>query len=208
MLASDLNNPEFIGATDPDSLIHVEFYMHKPKLKFQSDQKSYAEGRKVEIFGKEAPYVRIMTPGDNTSVLQVPVRESHKRRFPKQWLVFQMEQGLIEEQEIPGWKLEDWPYLQDNPELLRDLKHMRFQTVEQLSGMSDAQCQKLGMVGQGLKQRALKDVREKLMGDARAEAEEKDRKINALESENTALKDQMNTVLERLEKLEKKKKSG
>ncbi len=52
MLATDLNNPDFQGAVNPDSQLYVEFYMHKAIDKWRSDEQSVEQGRRVTIYRK------------------------------------------------------------------------------------------------------------------------------------------------------------
>ena len=56
-----------------DSKLFVEFY----------EQERMPDRGKV--------YVRIMVPGDTTNIIDQPVRDDHKERFPRQWLHFQMQ---------------------------------------------------------------------------------------------------------------------
>ncbi len=65
MLASDVNNPAFVGATDPDAALVVMFY-DRP---VQDNFKSSKEGR--AIFS-DVVYIKINTPG---------MRERSERRF-------------------------------------------------------------------------------------------------------------------------------
>ncbi len=90
MLASDLNNPQFANPINPDEVLHVEFYWHEPIMQRQS-----IEQQKV-IKGKKMPYVRIMRPGDQTSIIETAVRDDIKARFPQKWLAWQMKEGMIE----------------------------------------------------------------------------------------------------------------
>jgi hypothetical protein len=101
--ATDVANRNFEGASNPDSMLHVEFYMHEPldqiksrdagknvyQTKYVPDgpvvfdnrgfpiQKMKDTGERIRL-----PFVRIVRPGDNTSVLEVVVRDEHKRRWP------------------------------------------------------------------------------------------------------------------------------
>lgn len=196
-LASDLNNPEFVGAINPDSLLHVEFYLFEPLDKWASDEASYQQGRPVRIMmpGGKRPYVRIMKPGDNTSIIETPVREDHKRRFPQQWLYFQMQEGLIDGgANIPGWKLEDWPELQHKEEQLHDLKARRFYTVEQIAGASDAQVQGMGFGGPGLRESARAALRSKVSSDINDKLAEKDAAIAKMQQQMAELAEKMNTM--------------
>ena len=77
MLASDLANPEFVGARNPDDMLYVEFYWHEPVDKNKSEE----QGKTIRE--DKQPFVRIMRPGDNTSILETPVRDSHKQRWPQ-----------------------------------------------------------------------------------------------------------------------------
>lgn len=192
MLASDLNNPDFVGAMNPDDALYVKFEMYIP----EDPNKSAALGRKVfatrytvDEKGKatdtgeplKIAYVTIMKPGDQTSIVHVPVREDHKRRWPRQWLSFQVEEGLIDDgSQIPGWKLEEWSEINHDQESLRNLKHMRFYTVEQIAGASDAQVQRMGLGGMGIREAAKQALRAKVGLDVRAEIAAKDKQIQEM----------------------------
>lgn len=194
MLASDLNNPEFINPQNPDSMLFAEFYLDNPVDKWKSDEKSYAEGRACKILKHKepVPYVKIMKPGDSTSIIVQQVRDDHKRRFPKQWLAFAIDNGLIEQQ-IQGWKIEDWEHL--NAEQVRDLKHMRFYTVEQIASASDSMVEGMGMMGPGLRIEAQKALRSHLSEAARAEADAKDKQIAELQDNQRKLEEKVNQLL-------------
>src|SRR6185503_2393279 len=167
MLASDLNNPNFVGPVNPDSLLSVEFYWHEP----EDVHKSEEQGRVVRL--PKMAYVRIAAAGDHTSVMETPVMETHKRRWPDKWLYFQMQNNMVEgAAEIPGWKIEEWTHLQ--PEQVRELKFMRFSVVEQVANASDAQCQKMGIGGFGLREQARLALRERMGASVKKEIDAKD----------------------------------
>ena len=173
MLASDVANPEYVGSRNPDDALFVEFYMHEGLDK----NKTTLAGKKVRM--EPAPYVRIQVPGDKTSVIETPVREDHKRRWPQKWLYFQMQEGLVTgDQDLPGWKLEEWDHL--DSEQVRELKYNRFSIVEQIAGASDSQIQKLGMGGVALREAAKRALRDKMGAEVRDEIEKKDREIAQL----------------------------
>ena len=69
MLASDLNNPEFSGATNPDAALAVEFRLDKVLNEFRSNQ----EGRPMYDW---VDFVRICVPGNNLSVIDRPAQVS------------------------------------------------------------------------------------------------------------------------------------
>ena len=170
MLASDLNNPEFSNPLDPEAMLHVEFYWYAPVDKWKSE----TEGK--EIRGDRIPFVRIMRPGDNTSIHETPVRDDHKRRFPQKWLAWQIKEGMVEGgAEVPGWKLEDWTTIND--EQRHELKYLRFFTVEQIAGASDAQVQRLGIGGVGLREQARVALKERHREAYKAELEAKDKEL-------------------------------
>jgi hypothetical protein len=222
MLASDVNNPEFVGAvTNPDALLFVEFYWHTPIDKWGSEEASAKAGRRVVVNMKKIdydehgvakktkedlkiPYVRIMKPGDQTSIVEVAVREDHKQRWPQQWLYWQMAEGLVDEgKNIPGWPIEQWPHMDTMPDELRNLKFMRFYTVEQIAGASDAQIQRIGLGGMGLREQARVDLRNKMAKDLNAGIKERDAIIEEQGKALKALQDQMAQVLEQVTKPKK-----
>jgi hypothetical protein len=183
MLATDLNNTEFAGAQNPDSQLYVEFYWHEPIDKWQSEVETARLGKRIIVKGPKQAYVRIMRPGDQTSIVETAVREDHKQRWPDKWMYWQMAEGLVEEGEgIPGWQIAEWPYLQDKPELMRELKFLRFHTVDQMAGASDAQVQKLGIGGPGLREQARVDLRERIGKQVNAQMVEKDRQIAEMQA--------------------------
>lgn len=179
LLATDVNNPEFTGAIpNPDAILHIEFYMFKPLDKWATEVKSAEAGRLIRVYGEEQPFIRIMKPGDQTSIVEVPVREEHKARFPEQWLYFQMREGLIDQdRNIPGWKIEEWPFLNDKPDMLREFKFHRYATVEQVAGASDAQVQRMGLGGVGFREQARADLRKKLSADLNEAIAAKDKEV-------------------------------
>ena len=189
MLASDLDNPNFTGAIhNPDALLHVEFYWHEPVQQFKSME------AKKEIRGRKIPYVRIMRPGDNTSILQTPVRDDIKARFPRQWLAWQMKEGMIEGagEDAPGWKIEEWPVLTLDQK--HELKYLRFYTVDQLAGASDTQLQRLGIGGIGLREQARKAIKEKHASEYIAELKRKDQEMADMRKQMDAMTERMSQL--------------
>lgn len=143
MLASDVANPHFAGATNPDSLLHVQFYMRSEQDNFKSEK----EGRPIFF---ETPYIRINTPGNQLSEIDTPVRAEHKIRFPIQWAAFQNAQ--TPQDQIVGTPVDQWPTV--SRAQADELKGIKFFTVEQIANASDLQLQRLGMNGQVLQQKA------------------------------------------------------
>ena len=189
MLASDLNNPNFVGPVNPDTMLSVEFYWHEP----EDVHKSEAAGTLIR--GPKTPYVRIAAGGDHTSVIESPVLETHKRRWPDKWLYFQIQNNMVEgAAEIPGWKIEEWTHL--NPEQVRELKFMRFSVVEQVANASDAQCQKMGMQGMSLREAARLALRQRIGAEVKQEMDRKDAQIASQGEAIAALQKQMQELLE------------
>ena len=170
MLASDLNNREFVNPVNPDDLLHVEFFWKEPVLQWQTE----VQGK--EVRGPRTPFVRIVRPGDNTSIIETAVRDDHKARWPQKWLAWQIREGMIEGAgDIPGWKLDDWPGIK--PDQLNEVKFLRFSTVEQLAGASDAQIQRLGVGGIGLREQARAALKERNRAEYKSEIDAKDKMI-------------------------------
>lgn len=179
-LASDANNPEFAGAKNPDSGLYVEFYWNEPVDAWASAEKSREQQRKVEVKLPKQPFIRIMVPGDKTSIYETAVQEAHKQRFPRHWMAWQIAEGLIGgEEDIPGWKISEWD--ECNADLARDLLYMRFQTVEQLAGASDRQIQGIGMGGLALRDKARVALRNRMGDETRLALEKSESEKKALE---------------------------
>lgn len=192
MLASDLNNPEFVNPQNPDQFLSVEFYWAEPIDKNKTDKASSEAGKYVPIKMPREVYVRIQKPGDLLSVIETRVREDHKRRWPDRWKYFQIQEGLVNE-DIPGWKLDEWDELQKDEK--DRLKYLRFFTVEQIAAASDAQCQGIGMGADGLRVRARQALQNRSRVIVREEIAKKDAELDALRKADAEKE-------ERLQKLE------
>jgi len=136
LLASDANNPQFVGAYNPDAALTVRFHRRPIQQPFLSQK----EGR--PIF-HDVDFIEIFTPGNSLNIIDTPVREEHKRRFPQQWAAFQNAHGG-DQREI-GTALTAWPFLTASQ--AEEFKALKFFTVEQVANASDLQLQSLGMVG-------------------------------------------------------------
>ncbi len=163
MLDSDISNA--------DAQLHVEFYTRD------------------EGANKGKTYVRIMSPGDKTNILDQPLRDDHKARFPRQWLYYQMQQSEGAAQEI-GTPLTQWN--KDAPEEINrdqiaELNILKFVTVEQLALASDAQLQRIGMGGIGLRDRARLYLNRKNRSEASAELEDTKKQLAELQAQMAAL---------------------
>jgi len=70
---------------DADSRLAVKFYKRAVKLEHESNE----AGRPIY---KDFDFVRIMVAGDNLTEIDTYAQESHKQRFPRQWLQYQATQ--------------------------------------------------------------------------------------------------------------------
>lgn len=133
-LESDLNNPNFVGARNPDDGLFVQFYVRPWQNNFLTQQ----EQRPVF---EDKLFVRIESPGHRNSIIDTFAREDHKRRFPRQWAAFERAHGN-ETQQI-GTPLSQWPFL--SASRVEELKFLKFHTVEQVALASDAALKNIGM---------------------------------------------------------------
>lgn len=161
MLDSDVNNA--------DNGLHVEFYVH------------------TEANRPEQQFVRIQNPGDKLNIIERPVEEDDKRRFPRQWLYFQMKNS---EGQVLGTSLTDW-HKECPDELnkgqLEELQILKFQSVEQLATASDSQLQKVGMGSTGLREKARLYLTNKNKSEATKELEKTRSELEELKAQMAEL---------------------
>lgn len=146
MLATDLNNREFQGAQDPDSLLSVRFYEDAFQNEFQTKQQNRPVFDNVVM-------IEICTPGSILNIINRPAVAADKIKFKRQWDYFEATH-MSGERMQSGTPLAQWPLLNKaQAEMLRAIK---FFSVEQIAGASDEQLQNLGMHG-GMQPMALRD---------------------------------------------------
>jgi hypothetical protein len=175
MLASDLDNPGFTGAQNPDALLSVEFYDYAALDTWKTQETG------IKSYKDSCPYIRIAIPGNPNLTIERPADGKDIKKHPRQWLFFQMQTGKIANAEnVPGWQLEQWDEL--GAEQIRQLKFLRFYTVEQIAGANDAQIQGIGMGGQGLRERAKVALAARNGAAVSSEVKARDEKIAALEA--------------------------
>ena len=153
-----------------DSHLHVEFYTF--------DKAPY----------KDTPFVRIMVPGDKYNIIEQPVRDDHKERFPRQWLHYQMQNS--EGGPVIGTTLQNWHL--DRPEEFTDsqmaeLQILKFQTVEQVATASDAQLQRVGMGAVGLREKARAHLLRRNQSESSFELEQTRSELKELQEQMKAL---------------------
>ncbi len=136
MVASDDANPNFVGARNPDDGLHAQFYVKTLQNEFETKK------QERPIF-YEADFIKIHVPGDKNFNLDVPVNDTHKQRFPRQWAIFCNNKKADTEQLI-GTPIKEWSLLR--PAQAEELRHLGFRTIESIADASDAGLQKIGMV--------------------------------------------------------------
>lgn len=191
MLASDVNNPAFAGAMNPDSILSVWFFS-KP---IQNNFRTVLEGR--PIF-EDKIYIHIEAPGDRTSVIERPIYDEDKERFSLQWTAWMNKHGG-DASEI-GTPLSAWPLL--TAAQAEELKAIKFRTVESIAGASDAALQKMGMVA-GMAPHALRLKAQNFLAAAQdsAFAEKKDAELKAAQERETAMAAELAALKEQVEHL-------
>jgi len=158
-----------------DSQLFVEFYTFEHP---STDVKKPYQG---------VPFVRIVVPGDKTNVVEQPVRDSHKQRFPRQWLHFQMQNS---DAQMIGTPLKDWHLARPgefNQMQLEELSILKFQTVEQVATASDMQLQKVGMGAAGLRDKARSFLLNKNQSESQVEIESTKKELAELKEQLAAL---------------------
>lgn len=86
---------------------------------------------------KEITHIVIRTAGDSTQVLDIPVTEAYKQRYPQEWARWQQ----TRQNQIPGFPIENWPALTDTQKA--EFKAMNIFTLEQFVNMPDSHGQKI-----------------------------------------------------------------
>lgn len=146
-------------------------------------EKSAEAGRPVHT-SKE--YVEIRIPGDKTLTVDVPVNDTHKRRFSAGYAAFK----AGDKEQVVGTPLSVWPRI--SAPQVEDLKHMKIRTVEELAAVSDGNLEALGRGWRSLRDEA-KAWLEAAAGTApisklQAEIAQKDERLAALALEVENLK--------------------
>jgi hypothetical protein len=112
--------------------VFVQFYSDAVELKAESEK----QGR--PIF-KDLAHIRKMIPGDASTIIERVAKDHDKNMFPREWEAFQRQQV----NGVTGTPLEQWP--QVTRAQCKEAKYFEVHTVEQMAGLSDLSCQKMGM---------------------------------------------------------------
>lgn len=185
MLASDLQNPEFSGASNPDSLLTVTFYSRPVAQPFESEK----EGR--PIF-KDVDFVKIFIPGDQRTVIDTFAEEQHKKRFPVQWARYQNQK--TGQEQFTGTPVSQWPLITQSQ--AEELRAVKFFTVEQVAEASDAAVKSMGMIGPSLREKAKNYLN---AAKGAAEVERRDQELKKRDAEILELKEQMAKLMAAVE---------
>lgn len=180
-IATDMANPNFAGAMNPDSVLFVKFF----DMECPNEFKSIQEGRPVK---EMRTMVHIETPGNQLSIIETFAHEGHQKRFPQQWAHYMNTKNNSES--IQGTMLSDWPLL--NSAQVTELKYFKFYTVEQVAGASDEQIGHTGMIS-GMSPYAFRE-KAKLYLKAAADnalVNKQDEQIKAQAAENARLAEEM-----------------
>ena len=112
--------------------LFVEFYEDALEIPFKSEQ----EGRPVY---EQRTFVRIMVPGDATSIIETPATQEHKDMYRRQYERFQKGQKDV----VEGTPLTMWPVV--NKSQIKECEFFEVRSVEQLAELSDTSCKRMGM---------------------------------------------------------------
>lgn len=158
---------------DADSRLAVKFYKRAVKLEHETNE----AGRPIY---KDYDFVRIMVAGDNLTEIDTYAQESHKQRFPRQWLQYQASQDSSSE--IHGTPVEQWPLISQSQ--AQELRAIKFLTVESIANASDLQLQRIGMIA-GMSPHSFRDKAKTFLNLAEesAEASKRAEEINQLKQE-------------------------
>lgn len=158
--------------------LYAQFYLHS----VQNEQESEQEGRPIY---EDKEYVRIMVPGDKTSVIERPVRfgahpNNDNHKFAREYAAFKQN----EDQRIIGTPLAEWPIMSNSQ--VKELEFFNVFTVEQLAEMADSNVQNFRGMAEKKQaaQRFLEAAKEGApLVKMQAELEKRDESIGALQSQ-------------------------
>lgn len=161
------------------------FYKKALKNNFKSEQ----EGR--DIF-EDCDMVKIYTAGDSLNVIDTFVRPDHKEKYPLEWANYMNKHG--NEPKITGTPLTSWPLI--STAQAEELRAMKFFTVEQVAGASDAQIQSIGMAS-GMSPYTFRDRAINFLKVAKDESEvsKHEEELRTLREENAKIKSETEAKL-------------
>ena len=161
-----------------DEKLHVEFYMGAVELTYESEKVGHP------VY-QDCPFIRSTIPGDMNNIIETRVNAYYRNRFAQKWKAF--ESGMTEQTQ--GWALEQWPVITTSQ--VKTLNYLNIKTVEQLAGLSDGQCQKIGIGSDSLRAKAKAAIA--AAADSAA--------TNAQASENKQLRDELEALKKMIQNL-------
>lgn len=170
-LDSDINNP--------DNALWVEFYEGTVLQTFLSEQ----EGRPIY---HDVVMTRIRVPGNDTLVIDRPMEEGDKLRFPRHWAFYE---SKAKDSAHPGTQISEMPGV--TKATAENLRVRGFYTVEQFAAASDQVLSSLGM-NAGVSPTAFRDQCKRFLGAAadmaptvrlEAELKQRDAAIAAMQAQ-------------------------
>lgn len=181
-LASDGENPNFIGKHNPDDTLSVMFYSKPLRNNYRSEQEARPCFDNVDM-------VKIHMPGDDKLIIDTAVREEHKVRFPRQWTHYQSK-SAGDQRLIGKTPIGEWPRV--DAAMAEELRAMKFIAVEDVANASDAALQRIGMVA-GMQPFAFREAAQRFLRLAKTEAAETaaDTRLKEMEATHAQERDQM-----------------
>lgn len=173
---------------EADRNLAVRFY----SMPIKNEDKSRDAGRPIY---DDTMCIEIRVRGDRNNIIQRPVREEDKRRFPDVWRAHEQGKELLNN----GTPLTEWPIM--SASTVEELKHFGFYTVEQLATANDTILGRMPGLG-NLKQRAKLFLE---LAEGAAPLEKLQKKVEDTESDNEALRRQVADLGARLAAMEKAK---
>ena len=110
-----------------DSKVWVKFYLHLS----EDSSKSAEAGRPVFV---EKEYVEIRSPGNETNIINRPVSDLDRNRFPRHYKMFK--EGIADA--VIGTPLSEMLWIKRTT--AEELKHLKIITVEHLAAVTDDVC--------------------------------------------------------------------
>lgn len=142
---------------------------------------------------KNQTFVRVQAPGERWNIVDRPATGEDARRWPIQWAQFKQNQD-----QIPEGTPIDLLY-PSNPAIADTLKANGVYTIEQCAGMSGSAIDAVGMGAQAWVNAAVKFIEASNKG---VKASQLQAELDKRDRENSALKHQLETVLQRLKQIE------
>lgn len=173
-----------------DSSVNVVFYTRSVR----DEIKSKEERRPIH---HDVEYIRMQHPGETSTVIDRPVKEEDRHRFPQKY-----QQYLHKKTQIPEGTPIDLLF-PNNPSVADNLKGFGVYTVEQCSSMSAHAVHNIGMGAQEYQNKAKAFMDSASKGanfhKVQSELEETKRNYKLLERNHLALKKQFDILMDKID---------